>query len=73
MYVLFIIHLYYTYFVLVYYTSFLYYTLIKNIYDQTSYFTLALFPSYCLHDSELFKISCVLVFLESTRSGVCQV
>ena len=45
------IHLYYTYFILVYYTSLFYYTLIKNIYDSTSYFTLALFPSYCLHDS----------------------
>ena len=57
---------------LVYYPSLLHYTLIKNIYDSTSYFTLALFPSYCLHDSELFKISLwtMLVFLESNRSRV---
>ena len=54
-YILFI-YLYYTYFMLAYYTSLLYYTLIKNIYDPTFYFTLALFLSYYLHDSELFKI-----------------
>ena len=59
-YVLFI-YLYYTYFILVYYTSTVYYTLIKNIYDQNLYFTLALFPPYCLCDSELFKISRALV------------
>ena len=35
----------------------MYYTLIKNIYDPTSYFTLALFSTHCLHDGELFKIS----------------
>ena len=64
---LFIIYLYYTYFILVYSTSLLYYTLIKKIYDPTSYFTLALYPSHYLHDSELFKISRLLVFLESTR------
>ena len=51
------IPIYYTYFILAYYTSLLYYTLIKNIYDPTSYFTPALFSSYYLHDSELFKIS----------------
>ena len=38
-------------------TSLLHYTLIKNIYDPTSYFTLALFQSYCLHDIELLRIS----------------
>ena len=66
-YILFI-YLFYTYFILGYYTSLLYYTLIKNIYDSTSYFILALFPSYCLHDSEIFKISPMLVFLEPNRS-----
>ena len=50
MHILFIIYLYSIYLILVYYTSLLYYTLIKNIYDPISYFTL--------------KISCVLVFLE---------
>ena len=58
---------------LVYYTSLLYYTLIKNIYDSTSYFTLASFPSYCFHDSELFKISLMLVLLESNRSRIYRV
>ena len=51
----------------------LYYTLIKNICDPTSCFTLALFPCHCRNDSELFKISRVLVFLESTRSSVYRV
>ena len=64
------IYLYYTYFILVYYTSTLYYTLIKNIYDPTSYFTLDLYPTHCFHDGELLKLSRALVFLESTRSGV---
>ena len=64
MHVLLIIYLYCIYLILVYYTSLLYYTLIKNVYDPISYFTLTLFPCYCLHHSELFKISCVLVFLE---------
>ena len=68
-YILFI-YLYYTYFVLICYTPLLYYILIKNIFDSTSYFTLALFPSYSLHDSELFKISLMLAFLESNRSRI---
>ena len=62
--------MYYTYCMLVYYPTLLHYTLIKNIYDSTSYFTLTLFPSYCLHDSELFKISLMLAFLELNRSRV---
>ena len=48
----------------------MHYTLLRNIYDPTSYFTLALFPPHCLHDGKVFKISCTLFFLESTRSGV---
>ena len=35
------------------------YSIILTLYlytDSTSYFTLALFPPYCLHHSELFKI-----------------
>ena len=48
----------------------MHYTLIKNMYDPTSYFTLALFPPHCLHDGELLKISRALVFLEPSRSGV---
>ena len=63
----------YTILILYFYTTILYYTLIKNIHDPTSYFTLALFPPYYLHDGELFKISCTLVFLDSTRSEVCHV
>ena len=51
------------------YISWLYYTLLKNIYDSTTYFLLALFVPHCLHDGELFKISLALVFLESTNSG----
>ena len=49
--ILYLLYLY-TYIVLACYTSLLYYTLIKNIYDPTFYFTLALFLSYYLHDSD---------------------
>ena len=31
---------------------------------------LASFAPYCLHDGELFRISHLLVFVESTKSGV---
>ena len=37
---------------LAYYTSLLYYTLIKNIYGPAPCFILALFSSYYMHDSE---------------------
>ena len=60
-YVLFI-YLYYAYFILVYYTSIVYYTLIKNIYDSNLHFTLALFPPHST--SLLFKTSRALVDLE---------
>ena len=63
-----LMYLYYTYFILVYYTSIQYHTLIISIYDPTSYFTLTLFSPHCLHGGKLFKISCALTFLESTRS-----
>ena len=49
--ILYLLYLY-TYIILACYTSLLYYTLIKNIYDPTFYFTLALFLFYYLHDSD---------------------
>ena len=71
--ILLFIYLYYTYFILAYYTSLLYYTFIKNIYDPTSYFTLTLFLSYYLHDSEIFKYHAFSLSIETNRSRVYRV
>ena len=51
---------------LVYYTSILFHTLTKNIYDPTSYFTLALFPSTLL-------FACRGTFEDIMRASYCRV
>ena len=68
LYVLFI-YLYYSHFMLVYYTSILYYNLIKHIYEPA----ILHLPCFHLIICMTVNFSRALVFLESSRSGVYRV